>query len=121
MNTKFYHLVVFLIILLSHYNCYNPKRSIKAVLLADREAPLGWVYLKMYDDHSFQFISRGLRERTVYEGTFKLNSDTILFSYRNSVPRAGKTAIIKVYSVDYIDGEYPESVEIKLNKLMKGN
>jgi len=35
----------------------------KAVLVADREAPLGWAYLKIYEDKSFEFISKGLRDQ----------------------------------------------------------
>jgi len=104
---------------LCFYSCQNSKGDKEPVLLADREAPLGWVYLKMYKDKSFEFISRGLRDKTVYPGTFHLKTDTIFFTYKDSIPKAGKTAIISKKAVTYIDGSYFESVEIKLNNLTK--
>jgi hypothetical protein len=102
---------------LAFFSCSNSKESKKAVLLADREAPLGWVYLRMYKDNTFEFESRGLREKDVYNGTYKLNKDTIYFYYTDSIPKAGKTATINRKSVFYIDGSYHESVEIKFNEL----
>ena len=119
MNKQLYPLVIILLILVSCYSCDNLKQDKQAILLADREAPLGWVYLKMYRDQSFEFISRGLRDETVYPGTFRFRSDTVFFSYKDSIPKAGKTAIIRDKSVSYIDGAYPESIEIKFNKLTK--
>jgi hypothetical protein len=92
----------------------------QAILLAERKAPLGWVYLEMYKDDSFKFISRGLfRDEHIYKGTFKLNKDTILFHYDDSIPKAGKTAILSTYGVSYIDGSYRESLKSTLNKLNK--
>jgi hypothetical protein len=86
--------------------------------LANREAPLGWVYLKLYSDSSFEFISSGLRDSDVYPGAFKINHDTIFFKYSDSIPKlnAFKAVIHKSY-VDFIGGTYPESVHITLNKL----
>jgi hypothetical protein len=104
---------------LVYLSCEDAKRDKEPVLLADREAPLGWVNLKMYKDNSFEFISSGLRDKTVYSGTFRLSTDTIFFNYRDSIPKAGKTAIISAKTVSYFAGDYPESVEIKLNKLTK--
>lgn len=89
------------------------------ILIADREAPLGWVYLKIYSDSSFEFISKGLRDQDVYPGVVKIIKDTLHFIYTDSIPRAGKTAIIKKKTVSYIEGEYPESLNIKLNELQK--
>ena len=96
------------------------KEEKKAVLLADREAPLGWIYLKMYDDCTFDFISRGiLRNEDIYSGNFNMKSDTINFKYKDSIPNAGSKAIIKNGFVTYLDGTYRESVEIKLNNIKK--
>jgi len=116
---KFLAVIVFIFITLS--SCANAKKekNKKSVLSADREAPLGWVYLKVYEDKSFDFVLTGLRDKIEYSGTYRLNKDTIFFTYADSIPKAGKTAIITKNSVSYIDGEYPESVVIKLNKLSK--
>lgn len=105
--------------LLCCYACGDAEKENRAILLADREAPLGWVHLKMYQDRSFEFISSGLRMKDVYPGKFRISNDTIFFTYKDSIPGAGTTAIISDKSVNYIDGQYPESVEIKLNKLSK--
>jgi hypothetical protein len=98
------------------YGCRNSQEK-ETVLLADREAPLGWIYLRMYTDSSFEFESRGLRDKDVYHGTYKLRGDTIYFNYRDSIPKAGTKAIITNKSVSYINGSYHESVGIKLNRL----
>lgn len=119
MNKYLYFIIFFF--LLIYTSCDNAQKGHdkKPVLLADREAPLGWVYLKVYDDQSFDFILTGLRDKTVYPGTYRLNKDTIFFNYTDSIPKAGKTGIINKHSVSYIDGSYSESVEIKLNQLTK--
>jgi hypothetical protein len=88
------------------------------ILLADREAPLGWIYLRIYEDSTFEFESRGLeRQGTIYPGTMDLISDTIVFHYSDSIPTAGDKAILTENSVSYFGGKYSESVQIKLNKL----
>ena len=87
--------------------------------MADREAPLGWVYLRIYEDSTFEFESRGLRTGTIYPGTIDLKNDTIIFYYADSIPSAGTKAVIGDKRVSYINGEYHESVEIKVNKLKK--
>lgn len=94
------------------------KEDKKEVLLADREAPLGWIYLKMYDDKSFEFISQGMmRDKDVYSGIYEIKNDTLYFKYKDSIPKAGLKAVIEKEFVNYINGSYHESVQIKLNKL----
>lgn len=94
------------------------KDNRKEVLLADREAPLGWIYLKIYDDKSFEFISKGImRDNDIYKGNYELKNDTLYFKYNDSIPKAGSKAIIQNGYVSYINGTYPESVQIKLNKI----
>lgn len=86
--------------------------------LADREAPLGWVYLRIYKDKTFEFESRGLERRgDIYGGTVELKNDTLYFKYSDSIPKAGNKAILTKKSVSYFDGEYHESLEIKKNEL----
>jgi hypothetical protein len=90
----------------------------KPLLLADREAPLGWVYLRIFEDSTFEFESRGLERRgTIYSGTIELQNDTIYFHYKDSIPSAGQMAILTKNQVVYFGGDYHERVEIKLNKL----
>ncbi len=119
--SKNFALIVCLLTILCCFGCDDQEKEEgnKPVLLADREAPIGWVYLNIYEDHSFNFILTGLRDKTEYPGTCRLNGDTIFFTYKDSIPKAGKTAIISKNSVTYIDGDYQESVIIKLNKLTK--
>lgn len=106
-----YWCLIFIVI-----SCKNER---KEVLLADREAPLGWIYLKMYDDKSFEFISQGMMwDKDIYTGSYKLKNDTLYFKYKDSIPKAGSKAVIKKGFVNYMDGNYPESVEVKLNKLI---
>lgn len=108
---KFTYIFLLMVII----NCKNEK---KEILSADREAPLGWIYLKMYDDKSFEFISRGMmRDEEIYSGSYELKNDTLHFKYKDIIPKAGSKAIIQNGFVNYINGNYPESVEIKLNKL----
>lgn len=110
MKIRFLYLILIII------SC--KKADKKEVLLADREAPLGWIYLKMYDDKSFEFISQGMRrDKDVYAGSYELNNDTVYFKYRDSIPKAGSKAVIDKGFVNYINGSYHESVQIKLNNL----
>ncbi|HCA07745.1 MAG TPA: hypothetical protein DEO71_11210 [Chryseobacterium sp.] len=96
-------------------NCKNDK---KEILSADREAPLGWIYLKMYDDESFEFISQGMmRDKDIYVGNYKLKHDTLYFKYKDSIPKAGSKAIIQKGFVNYLNGNYSESLQVKLNNL----
>jgi hypothetical protein len=100
--------------------CENTSRGGKqAILLADRKAPLGWMYLQIYEDSSFKFISKGIREETEYSGRVEINGDTLHFTYQDSIPGAGTTAIVTDKSVSYIAGSYPESLKITLNKINK--
>ena len=90
----------------------------KSVLLkADREAPLGWVYLTIYQDSTFKFTSAGLRDKTVFDGKVEIRNDSLFFAYTDSIPKAGKTAVYNDKVVGYIDGEYPERLNISLTKL----
>lgn len=92
----------------------DPK---KKVLQADREAPLGWVYLTVYEDSSFIFTSNGLRSETVYPGDMHMRGDTIFFHYHDAVPKAGMKALLGKKVVSFLDGEYPEQLNISMNEL----
>lgn len=87
-------------------------------LLADREAPLGWVYLRTYPDSSFEFILTGLRDRTIYPGKYSVKADTIFFDYTDSIPKLNSTKAIYINnSIVYLDGTYGEVLGISKNDL----
>lgn len=103
-------------------NCSNPAgRTEKSPLLrADREAPLGWVYLAIYEDSTFEFTLSGIRaDQDVFRGKVEIGRDSLFFTYADSIPRAGKTAVYNDKVVAYIDGEYPERLNISMTKLKK--
>ena len=93
----------------------NDDRAI--ILSADREAPLGWVYLRIYQDSTFEFESAGLRKGEIYKGKAIITEDLIRFDYIDSVPKAGQTAIYDKNTVMYIDGKYLERVGISHSDL----
>jgi hypothetical protein len=98
----------------------NEQHKKKPILLADRDAPLGWIYLRIYDDSTFQFESRGLeRQGDIYSGKVKITTDTLFFNYTDSIPKAGKTAVYNSTRIAYIDGQYPESMLITLNEISR--
>lgn len=107
-----------LILVLIFSSCHQQTENKETILLADREAPLGWVYLRVYKDKTFEFESRGLeRKGDIYAGHLELKNDTIYFHYSDSIPKAGNKAILTKNSVSYFGGEYPESLGIKKNEL----
>ncbi len=102
--------------------CNNSGRTAEkpTLLKADREAPLGWVYLTIYQDSTFKFTLTGIRGvGNVYKGKVEIGKDSLFFAYSDSIPRAGKTAVYNDKVVAYIDGEYPERVNISMTKLTK--
>jgi len=115
MNKIKYHILTLVAFCLIFTACLNSNENSdkKPILLADREAPVGWVYLRIYEDSTFEFSGNE------YHGTVFFNNDTLLFNYEGSVPKAGKTAIIKGKYLTYIEGTYREQLEIKLNNLTK--
>jgi hypothetical protein len=108
----------FIFVILLFWSCSSKQSKKQSILIASREAPLGWVYLKLYSDSSFEFISSGLRDSDVYPGTFKIKHHTIFFKYSDSIPElhAFKAVIYKGF-IDFIGGTYPESLHITFNKL----
>jgi hypothetical protein len=116
MKIRIFYIAAILIILI--ISCNQKARFEKRpILLADREAPLGWIYLRIYEDSTFEFISAGLRSKTVYPGHVYIKHDTLFFHYVDSIPKAGSIAIFNSNVVAYINGSYPERIEIKLNKI----
>ena len=107
-----------LLLVLICESCKQPAEKKITILSADREAPLGWVYLRVYKDKTFEFESRGLeRKGDIYAGLIELKNDTIYFHYSDSIPKVGNKAILTKNVVSYFNGEYPERLEIKKNEL----
>lgn len=91
------------------------------ILLADREAPLGWLYLRIYADSTFEFESRELeRKGTIYTGHAHITKDSIFFHYNDSVPYAGSKAAYNKKFVSYDASKNGrETLEIKVSKFVK--
>ena len=107
------NIVIVLILILSLASCIKKEQK-EIILLADREAPLGWIYLRVYEDKTFEFESRGLERRgDIYSGVVELKNDTLYFQYLDSIPKAGNMAILTKRFVSYFNGEYPERLEVK--------
>ena len=100
---------IFTLLTLTHCDESNTKTPI---LLADREAPVGWVSLRIYIDSTFEYCG------TKYQGKVIFKGDTLLFQYKDSIPNVGKTAVLTNNCVVYSAG-YRERLGITLNKLKK--
>ncbi len=87
------------------------------ILLADREAPLGWTYLRIFQDSTFEFVVSGPWSSTVYSGKAEIDKKQISFAYKDSIPRAGNVAIYDKNMVYYTHGSYPERLGIRLSKI----
>ncbi len=110
-----YSIPIFTLILLLTFCNRTEKKEI--ILLANREAPLGWVYLRIYRDKTFEFESRGIERRgDIYGGTVELKNDTLYFKYSETIPKAGNKAVLRGGFVLYFGGKYPERLELKKNK-----
>lgn len=113
-------LTIFVSLLLTNCNNSTSRTEKKPILKANREAPLGWVYLTIYQDSTFEFTLTGIRaDKDVFKGKVEIRQDSLFFAYSDSIPRAGKTAIYNDKAVAYIDGEYPERLNISLTELTK--
>lgn len=112
---------VILLVIASRYyfeDRRQDRKNANAILLADREAPLGWMYLRIFEDSSFEFESRGLERRgDIYAGKAKITSDSIFFYYQGPIPAAGNKAVYSDRYVAFTNGTYPETVEIRSSKL----
>jgi len=99
-------------------NILMEEISPRSILLkADREVPLGWIYLTIYQDSTFEFTSTELSSGTVFDGIVEIRNDSLFFSYTDSIPKEGKTAVYNDKVVGYIDGEYLERLNITMTNL----
>ena len=102
-------------------NCNNPvKRAEKIpILKADREAPIGWVYLTIYQDSTFVFTGNIRSDKDAFKGKVEIHKDSLFFVYSDRIPKAGKTAVLINNAVEYVDGEYRERLIISYTELTK--
>lgn len=102
-------------------SCQSPftgrKKEKEILLFASREAPLGWVCLKIYEDSTFEFNNACGRGKIPYFGKVKITSDTLYFSYQDSIPYAGTIALINSKYIRYINGKGNEALQIQNSKL----
>lgn len=96
-------------------SCASKEKN--AILLADREAPMGWVYLRIYADSSFEFESSGMRNSDIYKGLATIKNDSIYFDYEDEIPKVGNKAIFSKGYINYTNGVYTENLSISVNKL----
>ena len=110
-----------LLIIASRYYFEERNQNLKnerAILLADRKTPLGWVYLRIFNDSTFEFESRGLERRgDIYAGRAKITPDSIFFYYQDFIPKAGNKAVYSNKYVAFTNGTYPERLEISSSRL----
>lgn len=98
----------------------HPDKEDNLVLYADREAPLGWLYLKLYKDGNFDFVSKGIRIEDTYPGTYLIKGDSIFLTFRDSIPKAADdTLLINGNGLSYQNTH--GGLSISLNKLNNAN
>jgi hypothetical protein len=118
--TKAYVLVLLTIVSINYFKEWTQERKkASAILLADREAPLGWVYLRIFSDSSFELENSGFLSSDIYAGKAKITADSIFFYYKDSIPGAGNKAVYSDTYVAYINGTHRERVEISSSKLKR--
>ena len=88
-----------------------------AILIAEREAPIGWNYLRIYKDSTFEFEYRSFPNSRFHKGTFQIINDTLNFQYSDSIPPFGSKAIIDRNYIIYINGKNNERLEIWLDSI----
>lgn len=92
---------------------FNGRKKEKEILLfATREAPLSLVCLTIYEDSTFEFNNACGRSKVPYSGKVKLTSDTLFFSYQDSIPYAGTIALKNSNSIKFINGTGNEALQI---------
>ncbi|MBV7269695.1 hypothetical protein [Winogradskyella luteola] len=109
MKTRFATLF-FIIVIITFISCKGKTDMSEFLLLSDREAPLGWIHFTIYKDSTFEYISRGLIEKSVFKGKAIITKDTIFLNYNDSIPNVGTKVI---YNKDYI-----EFLELDNSRLM---
>lgn len=95
--------------------CENNVPPKEAVLLADMQSPMGWNYLRIYKDLTFQFESKKLLKSTFYEGSVYIEGNVLYFNYKDTVPSFGDMATIDGVFITFDNGLSNEILEISLD------
>lgn len=100
-------------------SCNNKKTRDEEnpILVAQREAPIGWIWLNLYPDSTFEYLSGGKREKTRYTGNFRIQSDTIIFNYKDSIPLVGSKAVLSHSDLLYLHGQNKEKLNVVINEI----
>ncbi|OMP31626.1 hypothetical protein [Mangrovimonas sp. DI 80] len=114
-----------LILILNCSNNNSQKDNRKFVFKANREAPIGWVYLDLYADSSFDL--RFNRRGKPNSGKYQYIEDTIYLKYDLKQDVYRSKAIINKNNLCFINDsirkinnvECTELLEITLNNLIK--
>lgn len=74
-------ILLFTSIIFLFVSCSEKKDLSEFLLLADQEAPLGWVYLRVYKDEKFEYISHSLKrsDKEIHQETVDFKNDIIYF------------------------------------------
>jgi hypothetical protein len=111
-------LIIFSLTLCCLTSCFNSadkNGGREPILSADREAPVGWVVFNAYADNTFEY---SLSSRHKYNGTYRLNSDTLFLACKDTTIGID-TAIIREKSVEFFGKKNPRFASIKINKISK--
>lgn len=98
----------------------NPKIE-KLILSAYREAPIGGIWLGVYDDQTWQLGYSSIE--ITAEGTYKINEDTLTLVADQGTTIIGDSErtsfLIKQKSLIEVENSGIRSLEIQINKLTK--
>jgi len=110
--------IIFIILItLFISSCGNKNKRTDFILYADREAPIGWLYLKIYKDSTFDFIYRSFPSSKIHSGVVTIKNDTLNFNYYDSIPAVGNKALIDRRHIRFVNGSYDEVLEISLDSI----
>jgi hypothetical protein len=67
---------------------------------------------------SFEFISQGMmRDKDIYRGNYDFKNDTLILNIMIQFQKQDQKALIEKDFINYINGNYSESLKVRLNKL----
>ncbi len=109
-------LLIFLFIIAMILSC---KRDLikDGILMAEREAPIGFNHLRVFRDSTFEFEYKSFPNSKLHTGKITMENDTINFIYEDSIPAFGDKAIIDGKKLIYTNGNYNEVLDIWLDSI----
>ena len=87
------------------------------LLMAEREAPIGFNHLRVFKDSTFEFEYTSFPNSTFHRGSITFIADTIIFKYEDAIPAFGDKAVIDGRYLVYTNGTYNENLEIWLDSI----